>query len=139
MTQNTCFICERAIPAESIIYEDNTRLAFLDKYPPTQGYTLVAVKNHVTDITHLSKAEYLSLQELVHQIARSIQTALKPEKICILQTGGFVPHLHFHVIPIYESLTKEFLETIMFKHSESLPRSEQRRLSHSIKRCLDKL
>lgn len=128
-----CFICNKLIPAHDVIYEDPDILAFLDLYPPTKGYTLVAVKKHVESITQLTQSEYMQFQKVIHSVAMAIEKAFQPQRVCLLQIGGFVPHLHFHVIPVYEKITKQVLEKLIFEHAQELPVGERKELVRSIK------
>lgn len=111
-----CFICEGKVNPEEIIYEDERHVAFLDAYPPTKGYTVLAVKKHLESATELSEQKYLELQKILYRIAQAIQKAFNPKRIIVMQTGGLILHLHFHIIPIYENYTpKQFLDYIILK------------------------
>ncbi len=65
-----CFICQIVAKnpqfSAHIIYEDEKTIAFLDKYPRQYGYTLVAPKEHLEQVTgDFDLGHYLKLQRLV--------------------------------------------------------------------------
>ncbi len=68
-----CFVCQIVARAtdepDHIIYEDAEVIAFLDKYPPEYGWTLVAPRAHRTQVTgDFSIDEYLQLQRIVYLV-----------------------------------------------------------------------
>lgn len=52
-----CFICKNQINNSEIIFENKEFIAFLDQYPPTKSYTILAPKKHIEDINELSEEE----------------------------------------------------------------------------------
>lgn len=107
MSEKTIFekIVERTIPA-SIVYEDDTHIAILDINPFEKGHTLVIPKEPYETIMDMPEASYLSLQRLVHRLAKRMHEELG---------GGInihinnypeahqeVPHVHVHIIPRHE-------------------------------------
>jgi hypothetical protein len=52
-----------------VICEDDRAIVFLNKYPVLAGYTLVAPKAHLTEVTgDFSETAYLELQRLIWQV-----------------------------------------------------------------------
>ena len=133
-----CFICKRKINEEDIIYEDKKFIAFLDLYPPTKGYTLLATKRHVEDITDLSKEDYLKFQRILFRISKAIKKTFKIKRIAIMQTGGILPHLHFHIIPIYGEFRDKFMDIFLKKSIILFSKNERKIISDKIKRNLSK-
>ena len=138
VTKEDCFICKNKIESESIIYEDDKFIAFLDAYAPTKGYTLIAPKKHIEDITDMKEADYLEMQKLLHNISLSIKKNLNPKRVCFLSTGGIVKHFHFHIIPMYKNNSfKNFADEIIKKKSILvLSKKETQDLSNKIKENL---
>ena len=70
-----CFICEMLSGRKPhhIIYQDDRHVAFLNKYPPLYGYTLVTPRDHREHVTSdFSLEEYLDVQKLIYAVAEAI-------------------------------------------------------------------
>lgn len=96
-----CKIINKEIPA-SIVYEDNTTIAFLDIEPASKGHTLVVPKFHCKTINDLPDQDSKDLMISIKNVASSI---LSLNQGCnIVQNnnevaGQVVNHVHFHVVP----------------------------------------
>ena len=102
-----CFICEIVArnpdyPAH-VIYEDDVAIAFLDKYPPLYGHTLVAPREHREQVTaDFTSEEYLDLQRRVHSVAEAVRQEVGAERVYLYTFGsnqGY-SHVHWHVAPL---------------------------------------
>jgi len=91
-------IIDREIPA-TIVYEDDTMLAFLDIRPVSYGHTLL-----------ISKEPYVWMQDVPDELLAKmfVQTkkmmvamkeALEADFIQISVMGKDVPHFHIHLMP----------------------------------------
>jgi histidine triad (HIT) family protein len=103
-----CLFCEivagRA-PAHKV-YEDKDTLAFLDLFPITRGHTLVIPKRHVDRLTELREEEYEDLFRTVVGVCRRIERLTPDYNVAVNQgklAGQIVFHLHFHIIPRYNT------------------------------------
>ena len=90
-----------------IIFEDETHIAILDKYPIDTGHSLVIPKKPYEKITDMPKSEVADLFSLVPQIANAILKATGAVAFSIAQNNGkeakqIIPHVHVHIIPRYE-------------------------------------
>ena len=102
-----CFICgivarDPNFPAH-IIYEDENAIAFLDKYPPQYGHTLVAPREHREQVTgDFTVEEYLNLQIVVYRVAEAIRQELCAERVYLLSFGSKqgISHVHWHISPL---------------------------------------
>jgi diadenosine tetraphosphate (Ap4A) HIT family hydrolase len=136
VSKDNCFICKKGINCENIIYKDENIIAFLDLYPSTKGYTLVATKKHIEEIAQLSKEEYLHMQNIIFSISKAIKKSFNPKRICILKSGDILKHLHFHIIPIYNA-QDNFLDILLRKKSVlELSKEERRCIASDIKKAL---
>jgi histidine triad (HIT) family protein len=96
------------IPAAKV-FEDAHVLAFMDVFPQSRGHLLVIPKN--ANARNLLDVDPEVLSHLilgVQRLARAVRTALDPDGIVVTQFNGApagqsVFHLHFHVIPRWES------------------------------------
>ena len=102
-----CFICEMVARnpayAHEIVYEDDTAIAFLNKYPPLYGYILVAPREHREQVTgDFTPAEYLALQQVIYRMAEAVRQIVKPERVYILSLGSQQgnKHVHWHIAPL---------------------------------------
>ena len=101
-----CFICEIVSRTDSrhhVWYEDDVAIAFLNLYPRLLGYTLVAPKRHLEDVTgDFAISEYLALQRAVYRVGEALRSVLPTERLYILSLGSRQAnaHVHRHVAPL---------------------------------------
>ena len=131
-----CFLCGSNKDDVLEIYRDKNHLVVLDKYPPTKGYTLVALKKHKSDISELTEKEYVELNKLVYRTSKAIRKAFKPKRIVLLQSGIFNNHFHFHIIPMYEDIYMNLLNVITKKTIIDFSKKEWGDIRNKIKRFL---
>lgn len=89
------------------VYEDESHVAFLDKYPIDKGHTLVVPKKHFERITDMDESGVGALFSQVPRIARAIMGATKASAFSLAQNNGraakqIIPHVHIHIIPRYD-------------------------------------
>ena len=89
-----------------IIFEDDSHVAILDKYPIDTGHSLVMPKIPYEKITDMPKNEVSKLFSLVPEIANAILKATGAVAFSIAQNNGkeakqIIPHVHVHIIPRY--------------------------------------
>jgi histidine triad (HIT) family protein len=92
-----------------IIFEDETHIAIMDKYPIQKGHSLVMPKLHHEKIIDMSNDEVAALFSRVPVIARGILAATGADGFNIGQNNGrsanqIIPHVHVHVIPRYQKI-----------------------------------
>ena len=98
-----CIFCE--LSAERIIYEDELVLATRDKYPVTEGHTLIVPKRHVSDYFDLFQPELNAVNRAVNEMRREIQgadSAVAGFNVGVNSgepAGQTVFHCHIHLIP----------------------------------------
>ncbi len=114
LRRNVLFV-KHEIHNDDIIFENDKFIAFLDLYPPTKGYTILAPKKHIGDITELSEQEYMEFQKILFRISQAIKKAFNPKRICLLNSGGLLSHWHFHIIPMYKEVYNNFIDVILKK------------------------
>ncbi|MFH1448283.1 MAG: HIT family protein [Candidatus Micrarchaeota archaeon] len=101
-----CKIVSKEIPS-SVVYEDETALAFLDINPLSKGHTLVIPKKHYGSIHEASEEDMAELAKAVKKVAGAIKKTTGSDGINIIQNNGkaaeqLVPHMHFHIIPRFK-------------------------------------
>ena len=102
-----CFICEIVAGnpeyRHHVVYEDDTAIVFLNKYPTLYGYTLVAPREHREHVTgDLTLEEYLALQRLIYRVAEAVRRIVPTERMYILSLGSQQGnrHVHWHIAPL---------------------------------------
>ncbi len=88
------------------LYEDDSHVAFLDKYPIDVGHSLVIPRKHYEKITDMTTDDVGTIFALVPKIAKAILDATNADAFSIGQNNGraakqIVPHVHIHIIPRY--------------------------------------
>jgi histidine triad (HIT) family protein len=101
-----CKIVRKQAPA-SVIYENETALAFLDIRPINIGHTLVIPKVHYVDIFDIPENELINVCKVSKQISFAVKKATNSDGISIIQQNGKAAgqdifHLHVHVVPRFE-------------------------------------
>ena len=101
-----CKIVRKQAPA-SIIYEDETVMAFLDIRPLNIGHTLIIPKKHYVDIFDISENLLSQVHKVAKQASIAVKKAANADGISIIQQNGKAAgqdifHLHVHVVPRFE-------------------------------------
>ncbi|MCH7560688.1 MAG: HIT family protein [Nitrosopumilus sp.] len=90
------------------LYEDDSHVAFLDRYPIDVGHSLVLPRKHHEKITDMTPEDVGTIFALVPKIAKAILDATNADAFSIGQNNGraakqIVPHVHIHIIPRYNN------------------------------------
>ncbi|WP_428324163.1 HIT family protein [Nitrosopumilus sp.] len=106
----TCIFCDilEGKREGHILYEDDSHVAFLDKYPIDVGHSLLIPREHHERITEMTPENVGKLFSLVPKIAKAILIGAKADAFSIAQNNGraakqIIPHVHIHIIPRYNS------------------------------------
>ena len=91
----------------SIIYEDETVMAFLDIRPLNEGHTLVIPKKHYVDIFDIPEDQLSKVHRVAKQVSVAVKKATNTDGISIIQQNGKAAgqdifHFHVHVVPRFE-------------------------------------
>ena len=120
-----CFICEMLAGnpkyPHHIIYQDDSAVVFLNKYPVLYGYTVVAPREHKEHATSdFTIEEYLSIQSLIYRVAEAVKQTVPTERMYILSFGSQQgnSHVHWHIAPLPPGIPfeKQQLEALRFKN-----------------------
>lgn len=74
------------------------------------GYSVVILREHVTDLAQLDASELSAFWRDVQRAGRAVGVAFVPRKIDYLVMGHRAPHLHCHVFP--QHLTDDPLRNV---------------------------
>ena len=104
-----CIFCKivRKQAQASIIYEDETVMAFLDIRPLNLRHTLVIPKKHYVDIFDTPDNVLSDVHTLSKKISYAVKKASNADGISIIHQNGKAAgqdifHLHVHVVPRFE-------------------------------------
>jgi len=86
------------------VWEDDAFFAFLDINPVKAGHTLLIPKKEVDSIWDLDEATYTALWQRARLLAGPICAAMKAVRTAIVVEGLAVPHVHVHLIPIFQTM-----------------------------------
>ena len=114
------------IPGEKV-YETEHELAFMDIHPKSPGHVLVVPKLEVAAFDELPPDRAASLTSALQVVARGVMQAMETTHYNLTlnngsRAGQVVFHVHFHVIPRYETgkRPEEPLETLALRIREAI-------------------
>lgn len=120
-----CIFCDIVAGKKGahVIYEDETHMAILDKYPIQHGHSLVIPREHHEKIIDLSNEGVSLLFSKVPVVARAILKATGADGFNIGQNNGkaanqIIPHVHVHIIPRYENSGNPWKRRMIAKDEE---------------------
>ena len=145
--EGPCFICELVAERNPhhVIYEDQTAVVFLNKYPVLYGYTLVAPREHREQATgDLTLQEYLQLQRLINLVAEALRHVVPTERLYILTLGSQQGnrHVHWHLAPLPPGVPYHQQQTAALDLKRgvlAIPDDEMASLAHSMRQTLERL
>jgi ATP adenylyltransferase len=108
-----CFLCAAAATEPGtevarqrlVLVRDPRGLIVLNRYPYTTGHLLVAVSEHLADLTDLTAAQRAGLMELTALAEQTARLAFAPQGFNVgINLGrcagaGLPGHLHVHIVP----------------------------------------
>ena len=100
---NTCIFCqiiEGVEPAHKI-WESDDFLAFLSIHPCNPGHTCLIPKAHTDYVFDLQEPLYSRIFQVAKQLANPLKYATDAKRIGIAVEGFSVPHVHLHLVPLY--------------------------------------
>ncbi len=119
-----------------MLYEDDYHVAFLDRYPITEGHSLVVPKDHYRMITDMRPTDVGKIFTVAPKIARAVMQATGADAFSLGQNNGraakqMVFHVHVHIIPGYNDR-----DTIWTKRN--IPTDQDlANLAKRIRACMD--
>ena len=85
------------------VFETNNVVVIAGDHQYFPGYCVVIAKTHIREMHNLPAAAAARIFEDVLTVGRKIEGAFKSLKINYVSLGNVVEHLHWHVMPRYES------------------------------------
>lgn len=102
-----CKIVRGEIPCAKV-YEDDLVLSFLDINPINPGHTLILPKEHYASLFEVDPEALKACAVAAQKISKAVYQGVKADGLNFLQNnfraaGQLIDHVHFHLIPRYES------------------------------------
>ena len=94
-------IIKREVPTVKL-YEDLNCIVIMDKYPNTEGQSLVISKRPTDYAFDLDDMTYAHMLLVAKHIAQATDKALKPYRTCLIIEGFEVPQAHIKLYPVLE-------------------------------------
>lgn len=103
-----CLFCNIANGKVSsdVVYEDNTFLVFMDKYPDSPGHMLIVPKNHILDSLSMDDETFKAMNKVIKNMINLVTEKLGADGVTLTQNNGIcqeIKHYHFHIIPAYSN------------------------------------
>ncbi|MBU2615996.1 MAG: HIT domain-containing protein [Nanoarchaeota archaeon] len=109
---NDCIFC-KIVNGEITsvkVWEDSKYVAILDRFPNTEGMTLIIPKRHFdSDATDMPNKEYIELMIASKRVAKLLEEKLNVKRVAIVMEGLGVNHVHIKLYPIH-GLDEKFSE-----------------------------
>ncbi len=97
----SCALCEPS--SHDVLWQDDfCRVVLLGDadYP---AYCRVELLAHVREMTDLPPADRARTMKVVFAVEAAIREVIQPDKINLASLGNKTPHMHWHVLPRFES------------------------------------
>jgi diadenosine tetraphosphate (Ap4A) HIT family hydrolase len=100
-----CFVCAyldgHADYQHELIHADGYVVAFLSRYPTLLGYTIVAPRAHVVEVTG-DRELFRRVTDVVYEISEALKATLPTERVYLMSLGSHQgnAHVHWHVVPL---------------------------------------
>lgn len=97
----SCALCQPS-PHEIMWQDDFCRIVLLGDadYP---AYCRVELLAHIKEMTDLPPPQRSRMMKAVFAVETAIREVIQPDKINLASLGNKTPHIHWHVIPRFES------------------------------------
>ena len=139
-----CPFCKIAAGALSahIVYKDDDVCAFLDNGPIRSGHVQIIPHAHVALFDDLSPELALAVLSLGQRIAKVQKRIWGVDRVAFLFTGGDVPHVHAHLVPMHEKTditsARYIAETnLTYRPCPTPPADELEAVASDIRAALD--
>ena len=97
-----CGIIAGAEPARKI-WESDDLLAFLSIHPCNPGHACLIPRLHVDYVFDLDGPLYSDIFQAARQLSGPIKRATNAKRIGLAVEGFGVPHVHLHLVPLYNA------------------------------------
>ena len=104
-----CVFCDRTPLETRVFYDQQNWYAFLTAPPYTKGQTILALKRIDTQCpTGLTEENLKGLDVAIATVSQMLLSHFRPKDILVASLRGRDPHLHFHLVPLWEEEEREW-------------------------------
>ena len=105
ISEANCPFCQ--LPEEEILYSSELVIAFHDRFPVSEGHTLIITKRHIPSFFDALEEERREIDIAIQKMKVYLDGKYSPDGYniglnCGEAAGQSVPHLHVHLIPRYK-------------------------------------
>ncbi|MDQ3750601.1 MAG: HIT family protein [Acidobacteriota bacterium] len=100
---NNCIFCKiikNELPSHKV-WENENFLAFLTLGSLNRGHTLLIPKKHIDYVFDLEEPLYADIFQTAKQLSKPLKKAMAAKRIGVIVEGFTVPHVHIHLVPLY--------------------------------------
>lgn len=98
---SACPLCQ---PSQNpILWQDNFCRVVLLQDADYPAYCRVELLAHVKEMTDLAPQDRARTMKVVFAVETAVREIIQPDKINLASLGNKTPHMHWHVIPRFES------------------------------------
>jgi|SRR6056297_742920 len=140
----TCPFCKIAAGTidAHIVHNDGQVCAFLDRGPIRPGHLQIVPHEHVAFFDDLAPDLALAVMSVGQRLARVQKHIWGVDRVAFLFTGGDVPHVHAHLVPMHEKTditsARYIAETdLTFRPCPRPPAEELANIASDIRTALD--
>lgn len=108
------------------VWKDEVCVALLSIAPLRPGHTLVVPRAEVDHWLDLEPETVAHLSMVSQSIGRAIWRAYRPVKVGTITAGLEIPHVHFHVVPIWSPTDLDFENAATGTSNEDLVREAEK-------------
>jgi histidine triad (HIT) family protein len=95
-----CKIVTGAAPGHRV-WESQDLLAFLSIHPINPGHTCLVPRQHIDYLFDLGEPLYSEIFRAAKELSDPIKKATNAKRVGIAVEGFSVPHVHVHLVPLY--------------------------------------
>lgn len=130
--EKDCIFCKiaRKEIKDSIFYEDDNFVAFLDIRPINPGHTLVIPKKHYDNLFSMPEDLARKYFSLVRKLGPKLKEALNARWVNILIFGEEIRHAHIHILPRFNN------DGFQYPLQKSYKKEEMQEILNKIKGAL---
>jgi len=90
------------------VWKDDQAVAFLTIRPIQDGHTLIVPRAEIDHWLDLPPALANHVMHVSQEVGRAIQKAFNPTKVGVALVGLEVPHVHVHLVPMWNVSDLDF-------------------------------
>ncbi|MBI2215009.1 MAG: HIT family protein [Acidobacteria bacterium] len=124
-----CLFCDLLTTREraaDILFEDHDVLVLLHEAWATLGHTVVVAKRHVENTSALEESEWVRMSRTFRRVEASLLAVTGADRAILMKLGLMVPHLHLHIYPVSNALTRDEVFAIINGQTRHEASAEER-------------